>query len=118
MTGFIRLIDRIPVVGRYVVLVFQRHLDLQAAVELVASELEYNAEAVSHDRALADLWNEVQFSAWDAHRQQVLVALRRDSDGQRVVIDSYDGLRRLQRGAHPPTAEALNAAAARLRNLN
>jgi len=53
---------------------FNDNLDQAAAVELVAHELDFNAEVVSHDRPQQSFVNEFQFSAWDAHRQQIIVA--------------------------------------------
>jgi hypothetical protein len=89
----IRILDRIPLIGRYLVLIFQRHLDQVAAVALVAQELDFNAEVVSHDRPPHSFVDEVQFSAWDIHRQQVMVAARRRSDIRDAVISVYDELR-------------------------
>jgi hypothetical protein len=114
----IRILDRIPLIGRYLVLAFQRHLDLVAAVALVARELDFNAEVVSHDRPPHSFVNEVQFSAWDAHRQQVIVAVRRRPEIRDAVISAYEELRRfVTRGAPPPSSEALQSATALLREL-
>lgn len=114
----IRILDRIPLIGRYLVLIFQRHLDNMAAVELVAHELDFNAEVVSHDRPQQSFVNELQFSAWDAHRQQVIVATRRHPDTRDAAISVYEDLRRaVTRGAPPPSFETLRGAADLLREL-
>jgi hypothetical protein len=89
-----------------------------AAVELVAHELDFNAEVVSHDRPQQSFVNELQFSAWDAHRQQVIVAVRRRPGIRDAVISVYEELRRaVTRGAPSPSSEALQSAAALLREL-
>jgi hypothetical protein len=114
----IRILDHIPLIGRYLVLFFQQHVDRMAAVELVAHELDFNAEVVSHDRPQQSFVNEFQFSAWDAHRQQVIVAGRRRPDIRDAVTSVYEELRRtVTRGAPPPSSEALESAAALLREL-
>jgi len=114
----IRILERTPLIGRYLVLIFQRHVDRMAAVELVSHELDLNAEVVSHDRPQQSFVNEFQFSAWDAHRQQVIVAGRRRPDIRDAVISAYDELRlTVTRGAPPPSSEALQSAAALLREL-
>jgi hypothetical protein len=114
----IRILDRVPLIGRYLVLGFQRHLDQEAAVKLVVHELDFNAEVVSHDRPPQSFGNELQFSAWDTHRQQVIVAARRRPDIRDAVISTYDELRLfVTRGALPPSFETLRGAADLLREL-
>jgi hypothetical protein len=119
MGVLIGFLERIPRVGRYVVLIFQRHVDMQAAIDLVVRELEYNAGQVGRRGASPQsIRGRLDLSAWDAHRQQILVRTRRHPEVRDQVTDVYDKLQQTAAYAGPnPSEDEVRAAAEALREI-
>jgi hypothetical protein len=61
-------LSRIPGIGGWVLLIFQRRRELRAAAALVAAEFEYNAdtvEPITGGYSPANIADELRYSRWE-----------------------------------------------------
>lgn len=115
MDWVIRIVGRIPLLKRTVTLLFQRHLHQVAAVDLVASELSYNASQMDNDRSPVNKFEYVHFENWRAYRLDIHLRLRGNRELWDAVLAVYEDMGRMEYGAHAPSGDHVRDVAERLR---
>ena len=114
------VVSRIPWLGNQLFLLFDRRRQLESAAAVVASELEFNAEAVGHvesgGRGLADLKEELRIADWTKHKTTLHALSRRHPTLWTELDNAYARLERtVSRLADPPSSDTLTDLANRLR---
>lgn len=115
MDWVIRILGRVPLAKRMVGLMFQRHLHQRASIQIVADELSYNASQMDNDRSPVNKFQYVQFDAWKAHRRDIYLRLRANTELLADVSNTYEALSRMEYGAHGPSGDHVRDVAERLR---
>ena len=111
-------LDRIPVVRRYTSSMFERHRLKQAALTLVADELDFNAGELANDRPAHEQFATIRFDAWHSTAPTLQMQFSRHHELLNELRGLYDDLQRMQRGLPGPIPERLREHARQLRNLS
>jgi hypothetical protein len=104
---------------KWVVLLRERQLRVQAAAELVAGELAANAAIVGKPHYSQDLstWLDLHLDAWMQYRSDLYPISKRDRELWDAVQEAYANLQRVAtHGGEPLEPHALDALASRLRS--
>jgi hypothetical protein len=94
---------------RYWLLVRQGRRETAAGKALIAEELDYNAEVVSHypeDGSIHGVMEQVSLDAWETHSPKIHALT--DEETWHALAAAYGDLRRtVARGAMPPKLQSL-----------
>jgi len=113
---------RVPVLGRYLFLLQKSRRDLAASVALVADELDFIAESVSHyesgGTSMESVKDATTLDVWGSHRAALHAITRVDRELWDQLSSAMADLQRTKvRGALPPSSESLSSLAERLRSF-
>jgi len=103
---------------KWFVLLRERQLRVHAAADLIAAELNANAEIVRAPHYRQDLSTrlDLQLDSWERHRAELYPIWRKDPSLWFDLQAAYERLRWVAtRGGEAPTEEALQQLAERLR---
>lgn len=113
-------LERLPWVGRYAVLLFDRRSAVRTALARVAEELDFNAEPIdrhlSGQAGITSVQARIDLSQWERHRDTLHKGIARDKSLTAEESQLFAEIRRTKiHGAAPPSADRLRELAARLR---